>query len=159
MAVRNKAKRIRLFGLAALASAGVVSLVLIGSGREPTPPAGEAALGLGRQIYADYCAACHGETLQGQPDCQKRQANGRLPAPPHDASGHTWHHPDDLLFAMTKLGIEALAGPGYESDMSAFEDQLSDAEIRAVLAYIKSSWPPDIRARQEEISRRATAEN
>ena len=30
---------------------------------------------------------------------------------------------------------------GYESDMPAFGDVLTDAEITAVLAYIKSTWP------------------
>jgi mono/diheme cytochrome c family protein len=63
--------------------------------------------------------------------------NGRLPAPPHDATGHTWHHPDRELFEITKNGPAGIA-PGYESDMPAFKDVLNDREIWAVLAYIKS---------------------
>jgi hypothetical protein len=59
-----------------------------------------------------------------------------MPAPPHDASGHTWHHPDDVLFEITRKGISAFAPPGYESDMPAFGD-LGDAEIWAVLAFIR----------------------
>ena len=60
-----------------------------------------------------------------------------MPAPPHDDSGHTWHHPDEVLFGITKHGVvPPYAPPGYESDMPAFAGKLSDDEIRAVLAYI-----------------------
>ena len=63
------------------------------------PPGGEAAtIGLGRQLYAQHCASCHGDRLQGQPDWKSPLPSGRMPAPPHDASGHTWHHPDGVLF-------------------------------------------------------------
>ncbi len=67
--------------------------------------------------------------------------NGRMPAPPHDESGHTWHHPDEVLFTITKYGLVPPYAPrGYQSDMPAFADRLSDDEIRAVLAYIESHW-------------------
>jgi mono/diheme cytochrome c family protein len=95
----------------------------------------------GAQLYAQHCAACHGAKLEGQPNWRSRLANGRLPAPPHDESGHTWHHPDELLFAITKHGLVPPYAPkDYESDMPAFGGKLSDAEIRAVLAYIESHW-------------------
>ena len=114
-----------------------------------------ARIARGQQIYAADCASCHGENLEGQPDWRIRLENGRLPAPPHDADGHTWHHPDEILFAMTKAGIQVVAGlEDYETDMPAFEEVLSDEEIRAVLAYIKSTWPPEIRVRQDAVSRR-----
>jgi mono/diheme cytochrome c family protein len=112
-----------------------------------------AQVALGQQVYVDTCASCHGENLEGQPDWRMRLENGRLPAPPHDATGPTWHHPDEQLFGMTKVGIATFAGlPDYETDMPAYEGALSDAEIWAVLAYIKSTWPPKIRARQESIN-------
>ena len=95
---------------------------------------------LGRQVYAEHCASCHGAELEGQPDWQTRLPNGRMPAPPHDASGHTWHHSDEDLFTITKNGLAALV-PGYESDMPGFQTTLSDDEIRAVFAFIKSTWP------------------
>ncbi len=116
-------------------------------------PDNRAQVALGRQVYMEACASCHGENLEGQPDWRVRLENGRLPAPPHDATGHTWHHPDELLFGMTKIGIAAVAGlDGYETDMPAFEGVLSDAEIWAVLAYIKSTWPPAVSARQANIN-------
>ncbi|WP_119165391.1 c-type cytochrome [Algihabitans albus] len=111
----------------------------------------------GARIYAAECATCHGAELEGQTNWRQRNAAGRLPAPPHDPSGHTWHHPDAHLFAMTKQGIAALAGAGYQSDMPAYGETLSDAEILAVLSYIKSTWPPEIQARHDEINRRFQA--
>lgn len=108
----------------------------------------------GRQIYADQCASCHGAQLEGQPDWKTPLPSGRLPAPPHDAGGHTWHHPDDILFRIVREGTAAIVGGGYESDMPGFADLLSDAEIRAVLAYIKSTWPERERGYQKEVSRR-----
>ncbi len=112
-------------------------------------------LALGRGVYQAHCAACHGADLEGQPNWRKRGADGLLPAPPHDETGHTWHHSDSQLFAMTKHGTAALVGPGYETTMTGFGEVLSDTEIRAVLAYIKSRWPETIRRRQAEATARA----
>ena len=106
----------------------------------------------GRQIYADQCASRHGAQLEAQPNWKTPLPSGRLPAPPHDAGGHTWHHPDDILFRIVREGTAAIVGGGYESDMPGFADLLSDAEIRAVLAYIKSTWPERERTYQENVS-------
>lgn len=122
-------------------------------GADPNDPALAAA---GLAVYAAQCAACHGAKLEGQPNWKTPNADGSLPAPPHDASGHTWHHPDAVLFRIIRLGGQAVAPPGFVSGMPAFADKLDDREIRAVLAFIKSTWPGDIRARQEAIDRRAT---
>jgi mono/diheme cytochrome c family protein len=109
-------------------------------------------LALGEKLYAQQCASCHGANLEGQPDWRKRLPNGRFPAPPHDASGHTWHHPDEVLFAITKHGLAPPYAPaGYESDMPAFGGKLSDQEIRAVLAYIESRWPPEVLKQRAEM--------
>lgn len=109
----------------------------------------------GRKIYATECADCHGLTLAGQPNWRERKPDGRLPAPPHDPSGHTWHHPDEQLFALTKFGPARIVGNGYESDMQGYEGVLSDREILAVLSYIKSTWPPEIRQRHDMINMQA----
>lgn len=119
---------------------------------------GEASaetLALGEAIYAESCASCHGANLEGEPDWRARLPSGLLPAPPHDASGHTWHHPDDMLFRITKEGPAAVIGDGYESAMPGFGEVLSDEEIRAVLAFIKSTWPERERAYQAEMTRRS----
>lgn len=107
----------------------------------------------GRALYVANCARCHGANLEGQPDWMKRKPDGKLPAPPHDATGHTWHHSDRQLFTISKFGLQAIA-PGYESDMPAFENVLSDDAIRSILEYIKSTWPERQRAYQSERSLR-----
>jgi mono/diheme cytochrome c family protein len=109
----------------------------------------------GEAIYGAECAACHGANLEGQADWQVRLENGRLPAPPHDRTGHTWHHPDQILVAITALGTAALVGGDYESDMNGFSDRLSEAQIIAVLSYIKSTWPEDVIEIHNEINARA----
>ncbi|ODT30349.1 MAG: cytochrome C [Kaistia sp. SCN 65-12] len=112
---------------------------------------GEAEVG--QILYAANCAGCHGANLEGQPDWMKRLPNGRLPAPPHDETGHTWHHSDKQLFTIVKSGLGAIS-PGYENDMPAFEGVLADEQIVAVLVYIKSKWPE--RARKYQEARSAT---
>ncbi|WP_354687339.1 cytochrome c [Cupriavidus necator] len=109
-------------------------------------------LSRGKQLYAQACASCHGAKLDGQPNWRQRLPNGRMPAPPHDASGHTWHHADAVLFAITKNGLVAgvTAPKGYVSDMPAFGQSMSDDDIIAVLAYIKSTWPERMVAAQRE---------
>jgi mono/diheme cytochrome c family protein len=111
------------------------------------------AVALGAVVYGDYCAACHGADLEGQvPDWRSAGPDGLLPAPPHDETGHTWHHADGLLFQITKYGTAALVGGDYRSNMAGFGDLLSDAEILAVLAYIKSTWPPRVRAAHDRVN-------
>lgn len=110
------------------------------------------ALMEGEQIYRVECAGCHGLKLEGQPDWRKRKTDGKLPAPPHDESGHTWHHPMEQLAAITKFGMVPPNAPeGYVSDMPAFESKLSDKQIKNVLSYIESQWSPEIRARRESM--------
>lgn len=145
---------------------GVVGLIIIAAAilysimRQSSPafidPADQTLVMQGRAIYANNCAACHGESLQGQPNWRERMPNGKLPAPPHDKTGHTWHHPDAMLVDMVRNGLVPgrTAPPGYVSDMPAYGDILTDEEIVAVLAYIKSSWPLKVLESQKEITLR-----
>ena len=118
-----------------------------------------ATIQLGQALYATNCPACHGANLQGQPDWKHRLANGRMPAPPHDVTGHTWHHSDRDLFNLTKLGVAAVMGDGYESDMPAFGEKLSDDDITAVLDYIKSTWPQRAQDSQAAITAADISQN
>ena len=126
----------------------VVGYFLFVATADPQAPQSSA----GRELYLANCAGCHGVDLEGQPDWMKRNDNGRLPAPPHDETGHTWHHSDKQLFTITKFGLQAIA-PGYESDMPAFENVLTDDEIRSILTYIKGTWPERARNYQAERSK------
>lgn len=158
----RQARRVRITrwavigGLIVLGLATVAGTMLLSSGVErPAETMSVAQIAVGQEIYAAQCASCHGARLEGEPDWQTRKADGTLPAPPHDETGHTWHHPDPQLFAITKYGTAALVGPDYKTAMRGFGDVLTDDEIRAVLAYIKSRWPEEIRRRQAEITARA----
>ena len=62
-----------------------------------------AVLDLGRAVYADNCASCHGVALEGQANWQQRDADGYLPAPPHDETGHTWSESNETLERQTKV--------------------------------------------------------
>ncbi|WP_296991685.1 c-type cytochrome [Thalassospira sp. UBA1131] len=109
----------------------------------------------GKKIYDANCASCHGARLEGEANWRERGPDGLLPAPPHDETGHTWHHPDQVLFELTKYGPAAMAGGDYKSAMQGYEGVLSDEEIIASLSYIKSRWPKDVIARHDQINQSA----
>lgn len=130
---------------AALLAATVLAACTQAAPEAGVDPTDRAQVARGETIYHQYCAACHGAELEGQPDWRRRLPNGRLPAPPHDDSGHTWHHSNAELIAMTRYGmVPPLAPEGYQSDMPAYDGVLDDDEIRAVLAFIQSTWSDEI---------------
>lgn len=144
---------------ALVGTAAMVLLVTAGTlvSQENTALAGiqpaDIDIEAGKTLYGDSCASCHGASLEGQPDWRSPSEDGRLPAPPHDDKGHTWHHPDSMIFAYTKLGgKEYLASQGmdFDSGMPGFGEELSDAEIWNILAFIKSTWPTRVRQIQAE---------
>lgn len=109
---------------------------------------------LGSSVYVENCASCHGPNREGQvADWRSPGPDGKLPAPPHDETGHTWHHTDALLFRLTKLGVAKAANlENYSSGMPAYDGILTDAEIIAVLSFIKSTWPEDIQRRHDQLN-------
>jgi S-disulfanyl-L-cysteine oxidoreductase SoxD len=72
-----------------------------------------------------------------------------MPASPHHATGHIWHRRDALLFAITSEGGAAAAGEVKPNGMAAFGGKLSEHQIWAALAYIKSTWSPEVLAAQQ----------
>lgn len=120
-------------------------------------PKDDSIVSTGKEIYLQYCASCHGEQLQGQSNWRQRDTAGYLPAPPHDESGHTWHHPDTYLFLMTKYGIEKMIGKEYPNNMPAYEGKLTEKEIIAVLSYIKSTWPKELQTQHDLINSRSNS--
>ena len=143
----------------------LIAAVLVGGatayvelGRRPSTllkPDDREMVSRGEGIYRIACASCHGANLEGQPNWQDRGPDGLLPAPPHDDSGHTWHHPDAVLFQLTKSGMQSLAGADYKSAMPAFEKRLSDDDIIAVLSFIESRWSPETRRRHAAVNQSA----
>lgn len=107
----------------------------------------------GELVYQAQCAACHGEFLEGQPNWRTRDENGYLPAPPHNAEGHTWHHSDDLLFEIVKYGPAVVMNDdSYKSIMPIYKGVLSDEDIIAVLSFIKNTWPEEQRSWQDQVN-------
>lgn len=106
----------------------------------------------GKELYTQNCASCHGANLEGQPDWREAGPDGVLPAPPHDETGHTWHHETALLFDYVKQGgAEALAARGvadFPSGMPGFGGTLDDAQILDILGFIRSTWPERMQAVQ-----------
>jgi mono/diheme cytochrome c family protein len=144
---------------ASLAAAALAAAAGIWWMSGPSEPwrlqAGDAGVvARGEAVYREHCASCHGAKLEGEPNWRTPDAEGYLPAPPHDETGHTWHHPDELLFRITRLGTAKAAKlDGYKSRMPGFDGVLDDADIAAALSYIKSTWPEEIRRRHDAMSR------
>lgn len=136
--------------------AGVLVLSACSSGGDDSviAPAvvGSDRYQLGETVYTLQCATCHGVNGEGQfPEAPlERDLTGRYGAPPHNEIGHTWHHDDDLLIQMIREGGMGDAVNFYT--MPAFESLLSDDEINAVIAYIKTMWT----AEQQQTQQRRT---
>lgn len=122
---------------------------------------GDAEDQAGRDLYVEHCAACHGAELQGQPDWRSPDENGIYPAPPHDETGHTWHHDDAMLIDYITRGGQAVLDDmnvAFTSGMPGFGAILETREIEAILDYLKSTWPEPIRRMQAQRSRAGPAE-
>ena len=135
--------------------AGTVLFVAACSGSASTGDSAPnaAVLDRGRAVYQANCAVCHGDRGQGEsPNWKSPNADRTYPAPPHDSSGHTWHHPDQVLFDIVKNGGGQYNSPTFQSRMPASSGNLSDEEIRAALAYIKTMWGPRERDEQRKIT-------
>lgn len=154
---RGRRRNAAVVGIALVALAGIV-WSLSSPRRTTAPPlvfadaedAGQVARGAA--IYAAQCAACHGRSLEGQPEWWRPGADGRLPAPPQNETGHGWMHSDEELFRIVKFSVIDTAPPGYVSNMPSFDGALSDGGILAVLAFIKSRWPLGVRAYQSVLN-------
>ncbi len=108
--------------------------------------ASSAQIEEGKVVYEQYCASCHGLNGEGQANWQFPGEDGFLPAPPHNDSGHTWHHSDAQLLTVIANGRNKM--PGYA-------ETLTPAQQEAVLAYIKTFWSPELRQAQEDVTRQS----
>jgi mono/diheme cytochrome c family protein len=141
---------------------GIVALIAIVATVAFTPSPDErlradfesSTLSIGETVYVEQCAACHGVNLEGQFNWKERNADGTFRAPPHDETGHTWHHGDGYLLERIRTGTATMS-PDMQaaSNMPAYQEILSEAEMQAVLAYIRNEWPTDTQRSQA----RATA--
>lgn len=143
-----------LIGLGVLVAAGILRLALQPAGNNPVvingtevppvPGLDSTRVAQGEQLYRQYCASCHGANLEGARDWKERLVDGSLPPPPHDSTGHTWHHPDEVLVSIILEGGEKL----YGGTMPAFGDRLTSEQAGMVLDFFKSRWGKDEREYQ-----------
>jgi len=150
-----------------LLGAGIVAAIVVGCGlgggpaqspppipADPLPTLDPSEVEIGQKVYLQTCLVCHRPNGAGAPNWTKPDARGNLPPPPHDDSGHTWRHGDADLADIIRNGQRDVFNQTPELTMPAFKGQLSDDEIAAVIAYVKSLWTPEHRRFQEEQSRR-----
>lgn len=73
--------------------------------------------------------------------------------PPHNARGHTWHHPDcqltqTVLNGSGEMGemMRRMMGASENTPrMPVFRGSLAEEDVAAMLAYIKSWWTEEQR--------------
>jgi mono/diheme cytochrome c family protein len=106
----------------------------------------------GQAIYTQYCAACHGIDGQGQfPEAPlEPDSTGRIGAPPHNETGHSWHHSDVLLIRYVTEG--GFSDPARFYIMPPFGAILTEEQILQVIAYIKTLWTDEQRASQRQLT-------
>lgn len=123
------------------------AVILVACGGVDTPSQDPVATGA--ELYQENCASCHRADLSGDPNWKTPNDDGSYPPPPHDSSGHTWHHSDRVLIEIIR------DGSGFpQSRMPAFGDRLTEEEIGAILEFFKESWGPQERAFQQQMTER-----
>lgn len=124
------------FGVAYIANSQINTLPEWGDGRTEAELQGPVASAVGAvdgaAIYAARCVACH-------------QVNGGgLPGVFPPLAGSEWvNGTDDTLARILLHGVTGpltVKGISYNGAMPAFKDQLSDAEIAALMTHIRSQW-------------------
>lgn len=121
-----------------------------GQASKPGDASDKDQVAFGGRVYGRICANCHGNGMDGQLGWQQPMKDGTRLAPAHNDQGKTWRLDDKSLFEVVKSGGDFLKQDGTTSRMPAFKDKLTDDEIWAVIAFIKSSWSADIQEAQQE---------
>jgi len=93
----------------------------------------------GAKVFQENCAACHGKQGNGGANWKQMGTDGKYPPPPLNGTGHSWHHPLNMLFYTVKNG-----SPGGQGNMPAWKDKLTDDEIVAAIAWFQSRWRDEI---------------
>jgi mono/diheme cytochrome c family protein len=104
-----------------------------GSASKPTPvAASDGAMRTGAAIYKDSCAVCHKDTGTGEAHLFPRLAGSALVQSDETAT----------LVRVVLQGTRAASTPNMPTApaMPAFGWRLDDAQVAAVLTYIRNSW-------------------
>ncbi len=102
---------------------------------------------LGRQVFTDNCAVCHGDAAQGlHEDWRQRLDDGAFPPPPLNGSAHAWHHPLPVLLQVINDGGIPLGGK-----MPGFAEQLNEEQKLAAIAFFQDFWSDEIYANWQQM--------
>ncbi len=146
---------------ALLTSAGLVLILAACGEKTGTPHPGKSASTpvaetsgaftpeTGRRLFRQHCAQCHGPNAEGDPNWRRRRPDGTFPPPPLNGTGHAWHHSHEVLRTTIRDGTVKLGG-----SMPGWGDKLSEAEMDAILVWLRSLWPEEIRAEWQRRQRR-----
>ncbi|OGK84931.1 MAG: hypothetical protein A2X51_13845 [Candidatus Rokubacteria bacterium GWC2_70_24] len=117
-------------------AAGLAGGMLLWSRTSTARTATDVAVQRGQQVYAMYCATCHG--LAGKGDGLSGQS---LPIKPQDLTdGRVLNAlPDHFLFTVISQGAQAV---GLSPLMPPFKPQLSDTQLHDVIAYVRTLAQP-----------------
>lgn len=99
--------------------------------KAPVHAAPPAVLERGREVYAQHCAQCHGRQGEGRGGFVALAGRRAV----------TLEHADNLVQMLVHGGYApATRGNPRPHGMPPFAQQLSDADMAAVLSYIRSAW-------------------
>lgn len=113
----------------------------------PPPELDKGAVARGSILYQQTCAVCHRADRSGNAQWRTPKDDGSYPPPPHDNSGHTWHHPDDVFVSIVLDGV-----PDVPWAMPTFRGKLTEQDVLSVLEYLKSEWGVDERYFQWQVT-------
>lgn len=132
---------------AAILLAGLIALAIAGceksGGATESLAVSPDQVARGEVVFRENCQTCHGEKARGQDPAKPmggQQTGGGYLAPALNGTAHTQHHKPDVLFGYLRDG-----SPDRASPMRSFKDKLNEAEMKAVLGYVYSLWPEDVK--------------
>ena len=110
-----------------LAQAAAFVRTLYSAGPEPVLP--EAVLQLGKSVYHDHCAQCHGENGAGDGSAAKEQRMA----------------PSSFRTARPSLAasLNALRNGIHGTPMAPWSEKLSEAELSAAAYYVRTFFQPE----------------
>ncbi len=108
-----------------------------------------AQVALGRTLYRVHCSYCHGTDREGHEDWRPGTPMTAGISPALDERSPIVDRADRQIFEWIKYGGQPFLPAGARSQMPAFEFNLTEAQIWAIVAYLKNRWPEDVLARHE----------